>query len=139
MFPLPALVLNCKVHFIIRRKDWPLRRHSPIAGAAVMCMMLKLPESERKRQDRFVRRAKKTSLPGQNDARSLPKPSPFFRSGGGGHRTGHKTFDQMAESDELAINRQTSWGMSIEGPVGGIESLQAIVEKHLGKLVIIGK
>ncbi len=34
-------------------------RHPSIAGAAVMCMTLKLPESERKRQDRFVRRADK--------------------------------------------------------------------------------
>ena len=33
--------------------------HSPIAGAAVMCMTLKLPESERKRQDKSVRSAEK--------------------------------------------------------------------------------
>jgi hypothetical protein len=63
--------------------------HSPIAGAAVMCMTLKLPESERKRQDKSVRRAKKIWAPDQDVAHSPSKPTAFCRSGGGGHHTGH--------------------------------------------------
>jgi hypothetical protein len=53
-------------------------------------------------------------VPDQDDAHSPYKTTAFCRSGGGGHRTGHRSVDQQAKSDELAIKRQATWGMSAE-------------------------
>jgi len=58
----------------------------------------------------------KTRAPDQDDAHPPSKPTAFCRSAGGGHHTGHRSFDPQAKSENLVFRRKTAWGMSDDAP-----------------------
>ncbi len=78
-----------------------------------MCMTLNPPESERKRQDRFVRRAKKLVQHGR--LRRDPEPlrtHPTVQMNAA-RRLRHETLERQAKSGHPAVERPSTWGMSV--------------------------
>lgn len=87
-----------------------------IASAAVRCLTLKLPECERKRQGRFVRRAEELVQHGRlkRDPRSAPDPSDRSVQMNAARRLRHETLDRQAKSGDHTVMRRSTWGMSAE-------------------------
>jgi hypothetical protein len=79
-----------------------------------MCMKPKLPESKRKRQDRSVRRAEK-KLVQHGTSRSYPgqlRTHPTVQMNAA-RRLRHETLDRQAKSCHPAVERPSTWGMSV--------------------------
>jgi len=71
-------------------------------------------QTERKRQDRSVRRAEKCGPSGHDDAGSRLDPASSGHFFNHGHRSERKEFDQRADSCDFFVQRQATWGMSVK-------------------------
>ena len=77
-----------------------------------MCMTLKLPESERKRQDRFVRRAEKRVCSTKLTQRRGPIHPQSSVPATSSDAWRPKRLISRKKSSDLDIKRQATWGMS---------------------------
>ena len=84
------------------------------ASATIMRMTLKLPESERKRQDKSVRcaeRSGRTTKLMHVHGSNVPPPT---ANAAAANSLKQETLDPQTKSADLAVNPHATWGLSVQ-------------------------
>ena len=89
------------------------RRHPTIASATVMRVTALQPQTERNRLDRSVHRAENRRHQARRRRVRRPIRPGSRRLRDRRHHSGRETLVQLAESGDLDVRRQATWGMSV--------------------------